>query len=124
MPRFTVPVANVRSLTGLATPAWKVAPAYTVEHYLETDWERPVRMLLRNHFTFRRTEVHSGSMMSRAVFEDRRGNSVILYHRMRHAEFRINRDGQDEVREAFIDPHRLYRALRQHFSFETGRVVA
>lgn len=122
MPRFKVLVTKARSLTDLAAPAWKRASAYKVEHYLETEWERPVRMLLRNHFMFKRTEVHSGTMMSRAIFEDRQGNSVTLYHRMRHAEFRIVR-GDDEVREAFIDPHRLYRSLCSHFSFETGRMA-
>lgn len=124
MPRFKLVLPAGCALSLPRAPSWEHAPAYTVQHYLECDWERPVRMLLRNHFEFQRVEFHRGSWMTRVLFAAPNGDRVEFHHAMRHAEFRIHRSGHDEVREVFIDAHRLYHGLRRHYSFETSRRVA
>lgn len=123
MPRYKL-VLPATSLIRPDEPTWEQAPAYTVEHYLNTDWERPVRTLLRNHFSLTRVEYHRGSSMTRAIFDAVNGDRVVFYHTMRHAEFRIQRKGRSEVREVFIDAHRLYHGLRLHYSFQTSRRAA
>lgn len=106
-------------------PAWELAPAFTVEYYMDSAWERPVRMLLRNRFQYKHTEFCSKTpFLARTTFTRGDGMEVQFYHTARLAEFRIRKNGTTLVEETFIDVYRMTKALREHFTYETGRAAA